>query len=1105
MPVLVFLIFIFTIKAQQAGLPFEDIPIEEGIPTNVQHILQDRTGYLWFATWSGLYKYDGYSFLSYKRDSDNSNKAFDNKMSVLYEDKDGIIWIGSPFGLDKFDPISEKFSHFTPNPNDTIGNKINEVLAICEDKFGMLWIGTSDGLYTLDKASDKFTSFRYDSTDPGSISHNEFGAIYEDKEGALWFGTQVGLDRFDFRSRKFIHYWIDPANRYRPWYAGSNHRINKIIGDDAGTIWLGTNKGLVEFNLKEETFSTYLFIPEDPINRITSISQDVTTNSLWLATTDGLFSFNKKSKQFTHYNTEGSCVISERSGTLWIGTKIGTKKLNRIKQPFKKYPMNRSAFVIKSGKEGIIWIKTSLSSYMIFDTRNEQFVPSPFGKDSVVFVYNSGGDLLIHAENGDIYILDSIGRTVYYGPFPREFIKAPVSHAWKGYRGYWYGTIAGGVHLLDPRTRILKELTNVKLPIDFIYEDNHGLLWVATQMGKAYCYHQEHDTLIEYISDTKNPLTLSGTEITDIYQDKKGRIWFATNNGLNRFEISTENLIHFTERDGLPSNNVRGILEDDHGYLWITTNKGISKFNPETNHFKNYDPSYGLELTADAFFGKGCKTSNGEMYFGGAGGFTRFHPENIRDNPFIPTIVITTFKKFDKPYPFSSKINLPHDENFVSFEFAALSYISPERNQYAYMMERLDKDWVYAGTRRYASYPNLSPGEYVFRVKGSNNDGVWNEAGTSILIIISPPWWKTTWAYVLYSFLILSIIYTTWKLQLKRIRLGHEYEMTKFESEKLHEVDEMKSKFFANISHEFRTPLTLILGPAKDIIYSTKEIKTKQTAELIRRNAGRLMGLVNQLLDLSKVEAGNIRLEASEQNIIPLLKGLVLSFSSLAERKKITLRFNAIEEKISVFLDKDKIEKIINNLLSNAFKFTPEEGKIDVTVEKMIKEVEIRISDSGKGISADHIDKIFDRFYQVDSSHTREQEGTGIGLALTNELVELHKSKIRVESEVRKGTTFIVSIPLGREHLKPEEIVEVEGDEVSEVVMKETELVLEPENRKEKTSIDALVETALSADKEGKPMLLIVEDNPDVRKYIISHLEKNYMIQEAVAGEDGLE
>ena len=437
-----------------------------------------------------------------------------------------------------------------------------------------------------------------------------------------------------------------------------------------------------------------------------------------------------------------------------------------------------------------------------------------------------------------------------------------------------------------------------------------------------------------------------------------------------------------------------------------------------------------------------------------------------------------------------------YDDKVFSFEFASLDFHAPNKNKYAYKMEGFDRDWIYVGADyRQVTYTNLDPGEYVFRVKGSNSDGYWNEAGASIKIIILPPWWRTNLAYFIYFLLIGSIVYFTWKAQLRRIKIKHEYEMSKFESQKLHEVDELKTRFFTNISHEFRTPLTLILGPAKDIIGSAKEIKIKQNAGVIRRNAVRLLSLVNQLLDLSKLEAGRMKLQAREENIIPLLKGLVLSFSSYAERKKITLRVNTIEEKVNVFLDRDKIEKIVNNLLSNSFKFTPEGGKIYLTIEKLIKEIEIRISDSGVGIPKEEIPQIFDRFFQVDGSHTREQEGTGIGLALTKEFVELHKGKIDVQSEEGKGTTFIVRIPLGKEHLLPEEISEKEKEYMGD------KLILEPEDditSKEENKIDVDL-----ANKNSLPLLLIVEDNSDVRNYIKDNLNKEYKVLEAIDGEDG--
>ena len=747
----------------------------------------------------------------------------------------------------------------------------------------------------------------------------------------------------------------------------------------------------------------------------------------------------------------------------------------------------------------------------------EQFIPHPFGKGNKPYFIYSENEMLVETEKGGFFVTDTLGNTKQMLPDSLKDFGNSLTWSCKTKKGYWIGDANGGFYFIDPIILTITEIRNLKQNINFMFGDRLGSIWISTLMGKVFCYDPKKDSLSAFMSDSKNTSSISGRYVTQIYEDKKGRIWFTTTNGLNRYDRSTNQFTRFTEKDGLAGNNARGILEDDSGNLWINTNKGISKLDPITNRFKNYDISYGLEPTTDLYIGCGYKAKNGEIYFPGAHGFTRFHPDSIKDNPFIPPIVITSFKKFDKPYPFSEEIDLPYDENFISFEFAALSYISPERNQYAYKMEGLDKDWVYSGTRRYASYPNLDPGEYVFRVKGSNNDGVWNEAGTSISIIITPPWWKTTWAYILYLILIISIIYFTWKMQVKRIRMSHEYEMSKFEAEKLHEVDEIKSRFFTNISHEFRTPLTLILGPVKQIIDSLRDEKThldsrkvKDELKIVHRNANRLLGLVNQLLDISKLESGNMKLQAAPQNIIPLLKALVLSFTSYAERKRITLKFNSIEDEIIAYIDNDKIEKIIINLLSNAFKFTPEGGRIEVTVHSKLSSfhplvkgelkgdsVEISICDTGVGIPKEKISKIFDRFYQVDGNLTGEQEGTGIGLSLTKELVELHRGRIEVESEEGKGTTIKIIIPLGKEHLKPEEIIKVEQEEKYEKEIFIPEAAEESSGEKEQ-----LIDIE-HFEKESLPLLLIVEDNYDVRYYIKSNLNKGYMILEAVDGEDG--
>ena len=593
----------------------------------------------------------------------------------------------------------------------------------------------------------------------------------------------------------------------------------------------------------------------------------------------------------------------------------------------------------------------------------------------------------------------------------------------------------------------------------------------------------------------------------------------------------------------MPHNVVWKILNDDRGNYWLSTRKGISKFNTDTKQFQNYDVSYGLPENG-FYMSNDCKTKNGEMYFGSPGAVVRFHPDSIKNNPFIPPIVITTIKKFDQPVSFRKEINLSYNENFLSFEFIALSYISPERNQYAHRMEGLDKDWVYSGTRRFASYPNLDPGKYIFRVKGSNNDGVWNEAGTSIIIIISPPLWKTWWAYLTYGVLFIFALYGLRRYELNRLSFKNQVKTDEAVLKEREETDKIKSRFFANISHEFRTPLTLILGPAEKIISDTSD-DIKKDANIIKRNSRRLLQLINQLLDLSRLEAGKLKLEASKGNIVSFVKGVALSFESLSESKDITLKLQPEKEFIELYFDREKMMKILTNILSNAFKFTPEEGKITVSINikppfhppfdkggisphlpsftkggKKGGSVAIKIRDTGIGIASEEIPKLFDRFYQVDSSHTREYEGTGIGLALTKELVELHHGNIKVESEkndpdkVGAGlpegqvnwTEFTLEFPLGREHLKNEEILAEEEIQTkaflspNEVGMKN----LYQESIDNKTDSSSKTPQNDIVINEEKTIILVVEDNYDMREYIKESLDVDYFIEEAVNGEQGV-
>lgn len=517
-------------------------------------------------------------------------------------------------------------------------------------------------------------------------------------------------------------------------------------------------------------------------------------------------------------------------------------------------------------------------------------------------------------------------------------------------------------------------------------------------------------------------------------------------------------------------------------------------------------------------------------------GFFYFHPEEIKDNMTAPPVVVTDFKvrnetvALDSGLTTKKHIELKHYQNFFSFEFTALDYHDPERCNYAYYLDGLEDDWIYSGGRRYVSYSSVPPGEYVFRVRGSNSNGYWNEKGTAIAVTILPPFWKTWWAYLCYALLLAGLIILWRYYDLRRISLKQQLEIEHLEATKLKELDIMKSRFFANISHEFRTPLTLVIGPLEKI-RSQVSGEFSRDLDIMKRNAQRLQHLINQLLMLSKLESGQMKLKTREENIVKLVNDCLQSFESLAKKRKIALHFYFDEPEILLYVDRDKMEKILLNLLSNALKYTPAGGRVAVTVgqldswtvgQKVRIDHEklsncqlptanlmdnctfISISDTGSGIAPAHLPHIFDRFYQANDTDSSLQEGTGIGLALTKELVELHYGKISVSSEVGVGTTFAISLIRGKSHLKEDEILDqadlnndqdiyldyFSDDEKEDIYLKET--VKKGKN-----------DQGREVDKRSKPAILLVEDNADLREYIRGFLQLDYQLLESSNGSEG--
>jgi signal transduction histidine kinase/CheY-like chemotaxis protein/AraC-like DNA-binding protein len=636
-------------------------------------------------------------------------------------------------------------------------------------------------------------------------------------------------------------------------------------------------------------------------------------------------------------------------------------------------------------------------------------------------------------------------------------------------------------------------------------------------------------------------------------------LWLATNSGLKRFDKETERFDAYTIKHGLTSNEICSILSENLGNLWLGTDLGITKVildkeGRDVIGFRNYDFQDGLNATNYCFFygHNAFKNSRGEMFFAGTDGFNIFHSKNL-NNPTPPPVKITNFLINFKPVSFrdpdsplqapislTREIVLPYQDNTFSFELAALDYHTPEKNLYAYKMHGFQENWINLGSNRTALFTHVPPGEYTFRAKAANSDGVWNEEGVSLKLIIAPPWWRTWWAYSIYVLLTLGMIYGLRRYENSRREAKYKFELKLIETQKLLELDQMKSRFFANISHEFRTPLSLILGPLEKVLSKINDKILRKNLFMMHRNAIQLLKLINELLDLSKLESGQMKLQTNQLNIIQLLKNNLAFFESAANDRGINLKFFSEQESVMGFFDADKLQKIFVNLISNAIKFTPSGGEVLVSVViknenippcpyppagghlrpskggvKVVSLFEgglrgmlkISISDTGIGIPQQGLDQIFDRFYQVDDSSTKNTQGSGIGLALTKELVELHRGTINVKSDDGKGTTFTVQLPLGKDHLKPEEITKTplrlrfpKGQAMTNALM-----------TNDQVTNDQIINAPLTTPQlTTQPLtntpetILIIEDNTDMRAFIRDNLEEDYNVLEAEDGEQGI-
>ncbi|MBE0538311.1 MAG: response regulator [Ignavibacterium sp.] len=1089
----------------------------------VNAVCETEPGIFWIGTRSGLSRFDlsAGRFMHYKHNPDSANSLVDNYVWAILKDNEGSLWIGTRIGLSVFNPVTETFINFTYNPSENNSISHNFILSLVEDNNKNIWIGGRGGLDRYDLKQKKFFNYKLFPQKPKDISLNGIMSLCLEKN-ILWIGSYSGMYSVNLNNLKEEKISIKKHSLIENGKQNDQSKLNEhlqisvrwITAGSDNTIWAGTyGTGLIRY--RTDTGKINLYTRSD---KAESISEDYISSLLedkhgvlWIGTSaSGLNKFNRSSEKFqtliipdmSRNEKSGiSSILEDRSGNMWVGTLTGD-----IVKVTNQYSDNAVLRYYNTDK----YLKTYFSPIEIrtfYEDKNGNIWIGSFGKgiyvidpvtDKIKRITNERNDIKTIASDFIHCIFESADGTIWIGTGAGGLNKFnPVDNSFTHYRH-------------DPNSS--KSISSDEATA--ICEDKNGILWVGTSVGGLNRFDRRTGVFEHFIHDVTDKKSISSNRILCLFVDKKSNLWIGTfGGGLNRWIPGNNSFEYYSIRDGLPSNIINYITEDAAGNLWITTDKGLSVFNVESKSFKNYDKNDGLQGNEFLHNAGYASKLNHNIYIGGVSGLNIFNPEDLITNTREPNVIFTDFKIYNKSVQpgeesalkkniiYADVINLSYDENFITFEFASLDFNNPEKNQYAFKMEGFNQDWIYSGNQRFATFTNLDPGEYIFHVKAANSDGRWNEAGVSITVILHPPWWQTWWAYILYTVFIVSILYSFRQYEMKRVQLRNELQRKDFEAKKLQEVDQLKSHFFANISHEFRTPLTLILGLLQKFESKTVDKIEIEDYGIMKRNARRLLQLINQLLELSKIEAGKSRLNVSENDIVEFVNRIFVSFASYADQKNIKLLFNEknITEKtdvhINLFFDNDKMEKIISNLISNAVKYTPTGNEIEVKVSSQNDIVEIKVINTGVTISQADLVHLFDRYYKVHKAESGMFEGTGIGLALVKELVEMHKGTIAVSSEY-DVTEFNVKVPSGKDHFKEDEINSIpEYDELQE----ENNLFYLNEESTEN------INPQLLTPETEKDIILVVEDHSDLRKYIKNTLSTEYQIFESANGKNGFD
>lgn len=1114
---------------------FSNLSVKDGLSQlHVTCIYQDKLGYMWFGTRNGLNKFNGNSFEIFWNHADDEQSISSNTIACIIEDAEGNLWIGTENGLNKLDKKRKGFKrYYLANEADSVNNKI---LSLHIDADGVLWVGTLSGLFIYEPESDSLKSVYI-----RELADNSVSAILEKDNHLYLASSKNGLLIYDRQKKRIVRSY---QTNSKTLPVISNY-IKDIYIDKKDNIWLGTYKDgvcVIKHDLSEVVqYNTSNGLSNNSIRCI----KESPSGEMWVGTFDGLNIINPVTSRITSYKSGALShhsvysILFDRMQTIWIGTYAGgADYYNPYGHLFDFYNpgavLNDNIGILGPSIEydGTLYICSEGGGLISFDLKQHTFrqYTLPQNNDNPtrsIFktIYLDGNRILCGTSQGEVYEfnLHSHQFSLFYQTTDRR----PIYHISKSHSGQFIiGAISmaeGLAFISNDGQRTVQSGFPVKgkgevhfSHVICVCEVDNDVYLIGTKSDGLFCYDKINHTLISY-NQTNG---FAAKSISSILKDRSGRIWISSiDGGLSELVLSTGKFTTYNEKNGLLNNQVCKVVEGNDNSLWLTTLNGISNLDLRTRNIINYSQESGIQVQEFSPC-TGIRLSDNRIFFAGNNGFTLFNPNDIITNPNVPPVIL------DKLYinnnlvqpddengilkeniSTQKKIVLKYNQTNIMIEYAALNYIFNNKNEYAYKLEGFDSEWNEVGNRRIAYYTNIPAGTYHFTVKGSNNDGIWNEEGATLEIIVLPPLWKTWWAYLIYFAVIIALIAFIIRYFTEKKRLQNNIRLKQMEAEVHEEYYQERNRLFTNFSHELRTPLTLIIAPLEEFVRRTDLVDdVHYKSKLMLRNAQRLLRIVNNLMDLQKNESGTMKLQVSENDIIKFTHEAVASFQDLALYRNIHLKFHHSSDRQLLWFDWNLLEKVYFNFLSNAFKNVPDGGSVSVELNvkalselaffipaklnkyknEKIQYLTLSIQDNGVGIAPNELEKIFRPFYQV-AQNEHSKSGTGIGLSLSKAIIEMHHGTVWAENAPESGAVFKFVIPIDKNLFSAEEITESTDNET---VLLNVEL---PDN-------------AYEADNSSKKQstILVVEDNRDLNNYICSCLADKYNVIGVTNGEDAL-